>query len=47
MKVKLSISVDNGVLQEVDELVKIGIFRSRSHAVDFAVSLFGGAEDGR
>ncbi|MEA2036683.1 MAG: ribbon-helix-helix domain-containing protein [Nanoarchaeota archaeon] len=48
MRVKLSISVDDKVLSKIDELVELGIFRNRSHAVDFSISFFnGGARDGR
>jgi len=47
MKVKLSISIDNNVLSCVDELVKLGVFRNRSHAVDAAITSFrGGAKNG-
>ena len=48
MKVKLSISIDDNVLSKVDELVELGIFRNRSHAIDFSVNFFnGGAGNGR
>ena len=47
MKVKLSISVDDKILSKIDELVEVGIFRSRSHAVDFSVNFFReGAKNG-
>lgn len=40
MKVKLSISIDNTILSEIDTLVESGLFRNRSHAVDLSIDLF-------
>ena len=40
MKVKLSVSLDGRIVSKVDELVKTGIFRNRSHAVEFAIEFF-------
>ena len=40
MKVKLSISIDEGILSNIDQLVNSGIFRNRSHAVEFAIEFF-------
>jgi len=37
MKVKLSVSIDNEVLSNTDKLVELGVFRNRSHAVEFAI----------
>lgn len=47
MKTKLSISINKELLSEIDGLVEIGIFRNRSHAVDFSIDLFWGAKNGR
>lgn len=48
MKVKLSVSIDNKLLSDIDELVDLGIFRNRSHAVDFSINFFkGGVKNGR
>ncbi|HZX44757.1 MAG TPA: ribbon-helix-helix domain-containing protein [Candidatus Nanoarchaeia archaeon] len=44
MKTKLSISIDSSLLQKIDNLVELGIFRSRSHAIDFSIV---GAKYGR
>ncbi len=45
MKTKLSISIDENILSQVDELVEAGLFRNRSHAVDLSIRI-GGAENG-
>jgi len=48
LKTKLSISIDRELLSRVDSLVEAGIFRNRSHAVDFSINFFkGGAKNGR
>ncbi len=46
MKVKLSISINEQLLSKIDQLVESGIFRNRSHAVDFAIDLEGGIKNG-
>jgi len=45
MKTKLSISIDENILSEIDQLVQLGLFRNRSHAIDFSIN-FGGAKNG-
>ena len=37
MKIKLSVSVDEEILQRIDKLVEAKIFRNRSHAFDFII----------
>lgn len=37
MKQKLSISIDESVLKQIDNLLVDGRFRNKSHVVEFAV----------
>jgi Arc/MetJ-type ribon-helix-helix transcriptional regulator len=46
MKVKLSIALDEELLSQIDSLVNKGIFRNRSHAIDFSIT-YGGVKNGR
>jgi len=42
MKQKISITIESGTIVEVDDKVKEGIFRNRSHFLEFASNkLFG------
>ena len=36
MKIKVSISIDEEILERVKERVEIGAFRSNSHFIEFA-----------
>jgi len=47
MKHKLSISIDETTLKEIESLVATGVFRNRSHAVEFAVNKLMEKENGR
>lgn len=38
MKEKLSVTVDEKTLQLLDEAIKDGIFRNRSHVVEFSLN---------
>ncbi len=38
MKVKLSISLDEETIQKIEEQIEKGIFRNKSHAVEFALN---------
>ncbi len=38
MKVKLSVSVDKEALESIENSVKEGRFRNKSHAVEYAVN---------
>lgn len=40
MKIKLSISVEDELLDKVQSKIDSGIFRNTSHAVEFAVNKF-------
>ncbi|NQV08540.1 hypothetical protein HQ529_01660 [Candidatus Woesearchaeota archaeon] len=40
MKIKLSISVNEDILDDVKKNIDSGMFRSTSHAVEFAVKKF-------
>ena len=37
MKIKLSVSIDEEILNRIDKLIEQKIFRNRSHAVDFVI----------
>ena len=37
MKQKLSITVDSEIVEEIDAKVAVGIFRNKSHLVEYAV----------
>ena len=37
MKHKLSVSLDEKLVQELDRILSTGKYRNKSHAVDFAV----------
>ena len=49
MKEKISITVDKETLAEIERAIAAGIFRNRSHAVEFAVKQLTekGEENGR
>jgi Arc/MetJ-type ribon-helix-helix transcriptional regulator len=36
-KVKLSISVDSKTLQKIEKLIANGLFRNKSHALEYAI----------
>ncbi len=40
MRKKLSISITKSTLELIDELVKEGSFRNKSHVVEYAVTRF-------
>ena len=45
MKQKLSISVDEEVVKQIEKKIVEGLFRNRSHALEFAIKkLFRGEE---
>ena len=46
MKIKLSIAIDEKLLNEIDKYVESGLFRSRSHAVDFSLNVYRGVRNG-
>ncbi len=37
MKVKVSVSMDNSTIQDVENKVDEGLFRNKSHFIEFAV----------
>lgn len=37
MKVKVSISIDEGTLQEIDKKLTGGLYRNKSHFIEYAV----------
>lgn len=41
MKIKLSISLDEDTVKKVEECLKNGSFRNRSHVVEFAIKRMG------
>jgi len=47
MKHKLSISIDRQTLEEIESLVAEGIFRNRSHAVEYSIQKLMEQENGR
>jgi Arc/MetJ-type ribon-helix-helix transcriptional regulator len=46
MKQKLSVSFDKETVKKVDEKLVNGIFRNRSHFIEYAVKRFLGEKDG-
>jgi len=38
MKQKLSITVEDGTVRQIEELVKTGRFRNKSHAFEYSVN---------
>lgn len=40
MKQKLSITIDEEKIDTLDELLKEGFFRSKSHVIEFALNKF-------
>ena len=38
MKQKISVTVDEKVLKIVEQIIKSGIFRNKSHAVEFSLN---------
>ena len=46
MKIKLSISIDERILSDIDKKIDSGIFRNKSHAVEFAVKKLLEVENG-
>ncbi|MDP6293681.1 MAG: ribbon-helix-helix domain-containing protein [Candidatus Woesearchaeota archaeon] len=40
MKCKVSISVDEATLEKLDSSLEKGVFRNRSHAVEYALKIF-------
>lgn len=47
MKLKLSITVDEHLVQQVEEAVQEGRFRNRSHILEYALKQFLREEHGR
>ena len=50
MKQKLSVTLDERLLKMIDELVETGVFRNKSHLVEYSVNKIvkeskGGKED--
>jgi Arc/MetJ-type ribon-helix-helix transcriptional regulator len=41
MKTKISVSIDKETIQKMEEQVSKGIFRNKSHAVEFALNKLG------
>lgn len=37
MKVKVSISIDEGTLQKIDQKLTGGLYRNKSHYIEYAV----------
>jgi len=46
MKQKLSITVDSEIVEEIDAKVAVGIFRNKSHVVEYAVKKLLEEKDG-
>jgi len=40
MKLKISISVDEDVVSEVEEVLKEGLFRNKSHVFEYSLRKF-------
>lgn len=40
MKTKLSITVDDDVVRQIEAKVQEGLFRNKSHALEFAIRRF-------
>ena len=38
MKQKLSVTLDEETLKKVDEIIKEGLFRNKSHVVEFSLN---------
>lgn len=38
MKQKISVTIDEKTLKIVDQIIKSGIFRNKSHAVEFSLN---------
>lgn len=38
MKQKLSITVDEGLIKTIEDMLKDGLFRNKSHVIEYAVS---------
>lgn len=45
MKQKLSITIDKEKVKAIDEILKKGFFRNKSHVLEFALSKFLEKED--
>ena len=37
MKTKISVSIDNDILSQIDAYLQQGVYRNKSHFVEFAV----------
>jgi metal-responsive CopG/Arc/MetJ family transcriptional regulator len=40
MKAKISVSLEENLLKELDKYAKQGLFRNKSHVVEFALNKF-------
>jgi Arc/MetJ-type ribon-helix-helix transcriptional regulator len=38
MKQKISITIEKETLEQIDETIKEGIFRNKSHAIEFSLN---------
>jgi Arc/MetJ-type ribon-helix-helix transcriptional regulator len=47
MKKKLSISIEEKTITKIDDLVKEGTFRNKSHLIEFAISRLLGNKNGK
>lgn len=40
MKAKISITIEESMLDNIDEVLKDGLFRNKSHVIEYAVKKF-------
>ncbi len=40
MKLKLSVSMDKGIVKEIEDIIDEGRFRNKSHIVEYALKTF-------
>jgi len=38
MKQKLSVTIDEKTIKKLEEIIKTGVFRNKSHAVEFSLN---------
>lgn len=47
MKAKISITVEEDILKKLDKILEEGLFRNKSHVIEYSVKKFIEAKDGR
>tara|TARA_Y100000310_G_scaffold345831_1_gene470792 strand:+ start:16466 stop:16612 length:147 start_codon:yes stop_codon:yes gene_type:complete len=47
MKIKLSVSMDDALVKKAEETLEKGLFRNKSHVIEYALKKFLEDENGR